>query len=218
MTQTASPSAEDPAEDSAAIRRRLMQAGLREFAQFGLKGARLEGIAAAAGCAKRMIYYYFGDKEGLYLAVLNEAYSAIRDAEAQLELDEMDPVAALHRLARHSFAYHDAHPDFTRLVLVENLQDGAMMQRLGHDAVRLRAAALEPMARILERGVRAGQFRAGLLPEDVHYLISALSAYRIDHAGTWKSLLGVDLLSRAVKARHLEMFLATLDAYVGLAR
>ncbi|WP_374293119.1 TetR family transcriptional regulator [Paenirhodobacter enshiensis] len=221
MNQTADISAGPPSAGSSSpsdagsdIRERLMQAGLHEFAHFGFKGARLERIAAAADCAKRMIYYYFGDKEAFYIAVLNEAYSAIRSSEAQLDLDALPPSEALHRLVRNSFDYHDRNVDFTRLVLVENLQDGAMMARLGGDALRLRAAALEPLDRILRRGAQQGVFRDGLNAADVHYFISALSAFRIDHSGTWKTLLNVDLLSPEVRQRHLDMLLTTLDAHV----
>jgi len=214
QSDSSSDNAPDPGDD-ANIRQRLMQAALCEFAHFGLKGARLERISAAADCAKRMIYYYFGDKEGLYLAVLNDAYSGIRTSEARLDLDTLEPVAALHLLARNSFDYHDRHQDFTRLVMIENLQGGMMMEKLGADMVRLRMAALGPLAALLERGAREGKFRAGLAAADVHYLISAFSAYRIDHAGTWKALLGVDLLSEAARERQLEMLIATLNAYVG---
>lgn len=207
-------SASPPSPEDADIRARLMEAGLYEFARLGFGGARLERIAARADCAKRMIYYYFGDKEGFYLAVLNAAYSGIRGSEARLDLDGMEPLAALHLLATNSFDYHDRHIDFTRLVLVENLQDGMMMKRLGKEAARLRAAALAPLARLLLRGAEAGVFRKGLNPADVHYLISSLSAFRIDHSGTWKMLLDVDLTAPDVRARHLALLLNALDAMV----
>lgn len=191
-----------------------MQAGLKEFSSFGMKGARLERIAADAGCAKRMVYYYFQDKEGLYLAVLADAYCAIRQTEADLDLDTLEPRCALHELARNSFEYHDQHPEFTRLVLLENLQQGAMMERLGRDAVRLREAALRPLAKILKRGEELGQFRSGLVAEDVHYLISSLSSFRVDHSETWRTLLQVDLLSEETRRRHFEILKSVLDAHV----
>lgn len=203
-------------DDGSDIRRRLMQVGLHEFAHFGLQGARLDRVAAEAGCAKRMVYYYFGNKEGYYIAVLRAAYADIRQSEADLDLEAMDPVQALHLLARHSFDYHDSHPDFTRLVLVENLQGGRMMGQIGAEAGRLRAAAMEPLARLLARGVAAGRFRPGTCAAEVHYLISAHSCYRVDHARTWEVLLKVDLLSPHSRDLHLRMMLAAVDLHVGL--
>lgn len=193
-----------------------MQVGLHEFAHFGLQGARLDRVAAEAGCAKRMVYYYFGNKEGYYIAVLRAAYADIRQAEAALDLDALDPVQALHLLAAHSFDYHDSHPDFTRLVLVENLQGGRMMVQIGAEAGRLRAAAMEPLARLLARGVAMGLFRPDVSAPEVHYLISAHSCYRVDHAKTWEKLLHVDLLSDQSRALHLRMMLAAIDLHVGL--
>lgn len=206
----------DPAiEKNGQIRERLLQAGLTEFAHLGLKGARLECVAAAAGCAKRMIYYYFGDKEGLYLAVLTDAYRRIRQSEADIDLDHLEPVVALHTLAHNSFDYHDQNPDFTRLVLVENLQNGVMMERLGREGDKLRIAALEPLGRILRRGAAQGLFHDNLDPAEVHYLISSFSCYRIDHSGTWKKLLKVDLLSDTARECHRKMMISMLNFLVG---
>lgn len=207
--------AASPAAEAPDIRQRLTRAGLHEFAQFGFPGARLDRVAAEAGCAKRMIYYYFGSKELFYLAVLRESYADIRRSEADLDLDALAPPAALHRLARHSFDYHEKNLEFTRLVLVENLQSGRMMEQIGHEAEALRSAAFEPLARLLARGAATGQFRAGVNPVEVHYIISAHSCYRLDHAGTWNKLLKVDLLSPEMRETHVAMMLAALDQHVG---
>ncbi|RWR34525.1 TetR family transcriptional regulator [Sinirhodobacter populi] len=201
------------ADADAELRDTLLAAGLAEFARYGLDGARLERIAERAGCAKRMVYYYFGDKKAFYLAVLDAAYQGIRASEEKLNLDTLEPRAALHLLARNSFRYHEAHADFTRLVLVENLQGGAMLQRM-QEGDRLRQAALAPLERLLLRGAETGAFRPGLKAEDVHYLISALCAFRVDHAETWEKLLRINLLSEPNRTRHLDLLLQTLDAFV----
>ena len=200
-------------EASADMRRALLDAGKTEFANFGYDGARLERIAAKAGCAKRMLYYYFGNKKDVYLAVIEQSYSDIRESEEQLNLDALEPLQALHALAQKSFEYHEQNQEFTRLVLQENFQGGEMLGQISKTEL-LRKAALEPIERIVQRGVAQGLFKDQLNAVDVHYLISALSGFRVDHAATWHSLLQVDLLGDHLRARHLQLLLAQLSALV----
>ena len=195
------------------MRRALLDAGKTEFANYGYDGARLERIAAKAGCAKRMLYYYFGNKKDVYLAVIEQSYSDIRESEEQLNLDALEPLQALHALAQRSFEYHEQNQEFTRLVLQENFQGGEMLGQISKTEL-LRKAALEPIERILQRGVAQGLFKDQLSAVDVHYLISALSGFRVDHAATWHSLLRVDLLGENLRARHLQLLLDQLGALV----
>lgn len=199
---------------SADVRLALLQAGKTEFANYGYDGARLERIVARVGCAKRMLYYYFGNKKDVYLAVIGQCYDDIRASEERLNLDAMPPREALHRLAEQSFLYHEGNVEFTRLVLQENFQGGEMLRQIAKTD-ELRHAALAPLDRILRRGEAAGLFRPGIEAVDVHYLISALSGFRVDHAFTWQGLLQVDLLGEPTRSRHLQLLLNQLDALVG---
>jgi AcrR family transcriptional regulator len=200
---------------SADMRQALLEAGKTEFANYGYDGARLERIAAKAGCAKRMLYYYFGNKKDVYLAVIEQSYSDIRASEDELNLDALPPLQALHALAKKSFDYHELNQTFTRLVLQENFQGGAMLGQVS-STESLRKAALEPIERILERGVALGVFQSGISAVDVHYLISALSSFRVDHAATWRSLLQADLLGQTMRDRHLQLLLAQVTAMVSM--
>jgi len=200
-------------EASADMRQALLDAGKTEFANYGYDGARLERIAARAGCAKRMLYYYFGNKKDVYLAVIEQSYSDIRESEELLNLDALEPLQALHALAHKSFEYHEQNREFTRLVLQENFQSGEMLGQISKTEL-LRKAALEPIERILQRGVAQGLFREQPTAVDVHYLISALSGFRVDHAATWQSLLQVDLLGENLRERHLQLLLDQLGALV----
>ncbi|UUC94953.1 TetR family transcriptional regulator [Comamonas sp. C11] len=206
---------QQPSADAASadMRRALLDAGKTEFANYGYDGARLERIAAKAGCAKRMLYYYFGNKKDVYLAVIEQSYSDIRESEELLNLDALEPLQALHALARKSFEYHEQNREFTRLVLQENFQGGEMLGQISKIEL-LRKAALEPIERILQRGVAQGLFREQPNAVDVHYLISALSGFRVDHAATWQSLLQVDLLGENLRERHLQLLLDQLGALV----
>ncbi|MCT9811146.1 TetR family transcriptional regulator [Acidovorax sp. Be4] len=199
------------------MRRTLLEAGKTEFANYGYDGARLERIAAKAGCAKRMLYYYFGNKKDVYLAVIEQCYTDIRQSEEQLNLDALPPLQALHTLAQKSFEYHENNQEFSRLVLQENFQGGAMLSQIS-STEQLRKAALEPVERILQRGVAQGLFLETVTAVDVHYLISAMSSFRIDHAATWRSLLQVDLTGETLRARHLQMLLDQLTGLVCMPR
>lgn len=203
------------AVDTAAadMRQALLDAGKTEFANYGYDGARLERIAAKVGCAKRMLYYYFGNKKDVYLAVIEQSYSDIRASEEQLNLDALEPLQALHTLARKSFDYHEHNQQFTRLVLQENFQGGEMLGQIS-TIDTLRKAAFEPLGRILQRGVAQGLFKEGITAVDVHYLISALSSFRVDHSATWRSLLQVDLMGAAMRECHQQMLQDQLTALV----
>ena len=198
---------------SADMRRALLDAGRAEFANHGYDGARLERIVAKVGCAKRMLYYYFGNKKDVYLAVIEQSYADIRESEEQLNLDALPPLEALHALAQKSFEYHEQNQEFTRLVLQENFQGGQMLAEVSSSEL-LRKAALEPIEKILQRGVAQGVFRSGISAVDVHYLISALSSFRVDHAATWNSLLQVDLLGDRLREQHRKLLLDQLSRLV----
>ena len=102
---------------------------MREFAEHGLSGARIDVIAAKTKSSKRMIYYYFGDKEGLYLRALEAAYSKVREGEARLNLDHLKPMDALRCLVEFTFDHHNTHTDFIRLVMIENIHHGEFVDK-----------------------------------------------------------------------------------------
>src|SRR5690349_18257954 len=148
MTQTSRPAgAPERQRDKERTRQEILDVAIREFARNGYSGARVDEIAARTRTTKRMIYYYFGGKEQLFTAVLERAYGAIRDAERRLEVDGLDPVAAIRRLAELTFDHHERHPDFVRLVSIENIHGArhiAASRKLG----RIGSPALDVIRRI----------------------------------------------------------------------
>src|SRR3954447_21980607 len=143
--------------DAERTRADILAVARREFADRGYAGARVDEIAARTRTTKRMLYYYFGGKERLYLAVLEQAYAEIRAAEQSLDVEHLDPVAAIRRLAELSFDHHEAHPDFSRLVSIENIERG---EHIARTAVlsQLNTTAIDVIARILLAGRSAGVF------------------------------------------------------------
>jgi len=183
-------------QDPEGVRSNILAVALEEFSRNGLSGARMDEIAAKTRTSKRMIYYYFGDKEGLYLKALEAAYRKVRRGEQELELDHLPPLEALERLVAFTFNHHRQNPDFIRLVMIENIHHGRYLEQ--SDEIRnLNAAAISRIAKIYDRGVREGVFREGLDPMRIHWFISAISFFNVSNAATFSLLFGSELQSKA---------------------
>lgn len=192
------PRTNDPERTTADI----IDVATHEFSEKGLAGARIDVIADAMRTSKRMIYYYFGSKEGLYVRVLEEAYRRIREIEAGLHLEDLDPEDALRRLVGFTVDYQLANPDFIRLVMTENIHRGEYLKR-SKLIQKLNVPAIEGLRGVYERGVRAGVFRAGLDPVDLHMSISALSFFNTANRHTFALIFKRDLdAPAAVAARR----------------
>lgn len=174
----------------------IIDVATREFAEKGLAGARIDVIAEAMRTSKRMIYYYFGSKEGLYVAVLEEAYRRMRAIEAELHLDDLQPEDALRKLVGHTVDYQLAHPEFIRLVSTENIHRGEYLAR-SKTIEHLNVPAIEGLRRVYERGVGDGVFRSGIDPVDLHMSISALSVFNVANKHTFSLIFQRDLESTA---------------------
>jgi len=198
--------------DAERTRENILDVAAEEFAAYGLSGARVDAIAARTHTTKRMIYYYFSSKEGLYAAVLERAYSGIRRIEANMALDELDPETALRRLVEFTFDYHDAHPEFIRLVMIENIHNAEHVK--GSDLLReTNSPAISVLARLLERGQAAGVFRRRVDPVELHMMISALSFYRVSNRATFSTLYSFDFNDPRARERQRRL---VADAIVQL--
>jgi AcrR family transcriptional regulator len=165
----------------------ILEVATSEFADKGLAGARIDEIAALTHTSKRMIYYYFGSKEGLYLAVLEEAYRRIREIETSLRLEDMEPETALRALVGFTFDYQLANPDFIRLVMNENMHRGEFIRRSA-SIQDLNVPAINAVQAVYERGVAAGVFRPHMDPIDLHMSISALCFFNVANQHTFSAI------------------------------
>jgi AcrR family transcriptional regulator len=170
----------DPARTMAEI----LAVATHEFADKGLTGARIDAIAAATRTSKRMIYYYFGSKEGLYVAVLEDAYRRMRQTEGDQHLEDLSPMLALRRLVEFTFDHHQGNQDFIRLVMSENIQRGQYLAQ-SQSVRQVNMAAIATIEKLYQRGVSEGVFRAGLDPLDIHASVSALSFFNVSNQYTF---------------------------------
>jgi AcrR family transcriptional regulator len=172
-----------------------------EFGEKGLAGARIDEIAAATRTSKRMIYYYFGSKEGLYLAVLEESYRKIRQEETELHLESLEPEAALKRLVGFTFDRHLRNENYIRIVMSENIHRGQFMRQSQY-IQELNVPAIDAIRELYQRGVTSGVFRPGLDPIDIHASISALSFFNVSNRHTFGLIFKLDTDSTDYLARR----------------
>lgn len=194
-------------------RRAILDAAIAEFSEKGFAGGRVDDIAARTATTKRMIYYYFGGKEQLYAAALEEMYGGIRDAERQLDLDALPAAEAMRRMVETTFDHHAAHPEFVRMVSVENILDARHVRE--SPSIRARnAAVIGNLERLLRRGEAEGVFRPGVDPLDLHLLISSFCFYRVSNRHTLGAIYGVDLRDPRCVAAHRRMITESVLRFV----
>lgn len=200
--------AEQPGRDPERTHRRILEAATAEFARYGLGGARIDRIASRAGANKRMLYYYFGDKEQLFLAALEARYAHIRAAERALDLAHLEPHAALERLVRFTWDYCLAHPEFITLLNSENLHKGRHLRR--SKRVRAMHSPLVGMlGEVLRRGERSGAFRKGIDPVQLYISIAGEGYFYLSNRYTLARIFGRDLMGAralAARLRHMSEF------------
>jgi AcrR family transcriptional regulator len=205
--------AERRIRDPEQTRRAILDAAIAEFSEKGYSGGRVDDIAARTRTTKRMIYYYFGGKEQLFAAVLEEMYGGMRAAEQALRLEELPPADAMRRLVEVTFDHHAAHPEFVRLVSVENIHEGRHVA--ASPAIRQRnAAVIGTIAELLRRGEREGAFRPGVDPLDLHMLISGFCFYRVSNRHTLGIIFGRDLRAEDCAAAHRRMVVEAVLRYL----
>ncbi|MBN9067183.1 MAG: TetR/AcrR family transcriptional regulator, partial [Rhizobiales bacterium] len=200
--------------DREGTRRNILEIASEEFALNGLSGARIDEIAARTRASKRMIYYYFDDKESLYVAALDDdkeslyvaalenAYRLVREGEAKLDTKGLPPIDALRKLVEFTFDHHQSHEEFIRMVMIENIHHGEYLDRSG--VIReLNARAIDHIAEIYSRGVAEGVFREGLDPLELHWQVSALCFFNVSNRATFSKIFGRDLLKKEARDERL---------------
>jgi AcrR family transcriptional regulator len=199
MPRPVVPAAEERLRDADRSQTTILAAARDEFAEHGLGGARMDRIAERAGLNKRLIYYYFEDKDKLFQAVLEQAYRQIRDEERKLNLLALKPADALRRLVEFTWNYYLAHPEFLSLLNSENLQAARHLEN-SERARQMNSPLIATLGEILARGRKEGSFRGGVDPLQLYVSIAGLSYFYLSNHHTLSAIFGRDLM--AVKARN----------------
>ncbi|MDR6859679.1 TetR/AcrR family transcriptional regulator [Variovorax guangxiensis] len=191
----------------------ILDSARDEFAQRGLAGARMDSIAARAGLNKRLIYYYFGSKDDLFLAVLERTYADIREAEQRLHLDEVEPVEAIRRLVSFTWHYYLDHPEFITLLNSENLHRATHLKR-SERIQDMNSPLVQLLDGVLERGRRDKLFRSGVDPVQLYISIAALCYFYLSNNDTLSAIFGRDLRAPKAMAQRLSHMTDLVLGYV----
>jgi AcrR family transcriptional regulator len=191
-----------PTRDAGRTQAAILAAATQEFAHHGLGGARVDRIAERAKTNKRMLYYYFGGKEDLFLAVLERAYEHIRGEELELHLADLPPVDGVKALVVFTWNYYLAHPEFMTLLNSENLHRAQHLKR-SRKIRAMHSPLIATLSELLARGARDGVFRRGVDAVQLYVSIAALGYFYLSNNHTLSTIFGRDLLAPRAKSERL---------------
>lgn len=194
-------------------RQQILEAALAEFAARGYEGARVDAIADKAGANKRMLYHYFGNKDELYLAVLELTYEHIRSHERDLDLVAMSPQEAMTELVRFTFNYFVAHPEFIRILNNENLYEAEHLKRSTR-ITEMHSSLVDGVHITLARGAEQGIFRRGVDPVQLYITIAGLSYFYLSNAATLSAVFDCDLRTKSALAARAEHVVEVVLGYL----
>ena len=200
-------------KDPEANRARIVAAAIDEFAARGFKGASMDAIAARTHTTRALINYYFGSKEKLYIAVLEQVYAEIREAEAGLDLDPLPPADAVRRIVEFTYNYYLEHEGFVRLVVAENQARGRHLKK--SKAMRtLNRPIIERLARVIARGQAEGLFREDADAVEIHKSIAALGMFNVTNQYTFGAIFQRDMGAKGDVARRRSMVADLILSYL----
>ena len=205
----ATPIRRDPAKNQ----QRILKAATVEFARAGLGGARVDRIAARAGANKRMLYYYYGNKEALFLAVMEASYESIRNAERGLHLAEVEPEEGIRRLVEFTWEYYLKHPEFLTLLNSENLHKARHIKR-SKNIPALHSPFVAMIEDLLGRGVQSGKFRRGVDAVQLYISIASLSYFYQSNRHTLSTVFARDLFAPKHRSERLKHMVELVLGYL----
>jgi AcrR family transcriptional regulator len=197
----------------AANRASIVAAAIDEFAARGFKGASMDAIAARTHTTRALINYYFGSKEKLYIAVLEQVYAEIREAEVGLDLDHLAPADAVRRIVEFTYGYYLTHEGFVRLVVAENQARGRHLRK--SKAMRtLNRPIIDRLARVIARGQAEGSFRPDVDPVEIHKSIAALGMFNVTNRYTFGAIFQRDMGAKGDLARRRDIVAEMILSYL----
>ncbi|MBR2818451.1 MAG: TetR family transcriptional regulator [Reyranella sp.] len=202
--------------DAEATKQRILQAASVEFSNHGYMGARIDRIARNARANKRLLYYYVGNKEALFLAALERAYDGIRSAERELRLEELEPVDGIEQLVRFTWNYFNTNPSFVALLNTENLHRARHLKK-SRQIPDMNSTVVAIVGRLLDKGVRAGTIRPGIDPLLLYISIASLCYFYISNIHTLTVVFARNLKTEDSRQGHVEHVVALVRQGIAAA-
>jgi len=172
----------------------ILAAATKEFARKGFDGARIDQIALRSKANKNLIYLYFGNKDALFLAVLESVYLKLREAQDDPHVLSLDPVAGIREFVRSTFRGFLAAPDLISLAVSENVHRGAHL-KTSPIIKKLYNRIAATLNKLYKKGLRQGQFRPGIDMIELYISIVSVCSYHISNQYTLSILLQTDLMA-----------------------
>jgi AcrR family transcriptional regulator len=201
---------------TAGTRERILRAAVNEFAAKGFSGGRIDTICAAARVNIRMIYHHFGDKEGLYIAALEETLSGLRSEELKLDFDSVPPMEAMLQLFEFTYEHFAAHPRLISLLSGENLLKAKYLKRSKRTPA-ISSPVIRQLEKIVERGEAIGCFRKGLDPLQLYVLIVSVSYFHLSNGHTLSVIFEKNIYEAEWLAKHKAIAREVIARYVEAA-
>lgn len=181
---------------------KLLLCAVNEFAEYGYEGARVDNIVKAAGCSKQTVYHHFGNKENLFIEVLEYTWNDIREKERELDISGLSPVIAIEKIIDFTWDYYINNPWFLKIVHSENQSKGVHYKKSKRLA-EINHAHLQSMASLLEEGQRQKTFKKDIDPLQININIAALGAYYLINQYTLGMVYHISMVSpEALEARR----------------
>jgi len=199
--------------DADRTQQEILRAAMAEFSECGLGGARVDSIAERAGINKRLIYYYFGSKEALFLAALETTYADIREAERELNLASLTPSEGVRRLVAFTWQHYLAHPEFLTLLNSENLHRAKHLKQ-SKRVREMNSPLVQMLGDVLERGRREGVFRGGVDPVHLYISIAGLAYFYLSNNPTLSTIFGRDLMTPKALSERLSHITEVVMGYL----
>jgi AcrR family transcriptional regulator len=213
MLAAQTPAPELRTRDADRTQQAILRAAMAEFSESGLAGARMESIAERAGINKRLIYYYFGNKEALFLSALETTYADIREAERALQLESLSPGDAVRRLVAFTWEHYLKHPEFLTLLNNENLHRAKHLKH-SKRIREMNSPLVQLLGEVLERGRREGTFRAGVDPVHLYISIAGLAYFYLSNNSTLSTIFARDLMSPKALSERLSHITDVVMGYL----
>ncbi len=199
--------------DPEATKRSILDAAIAEFSTYGLGGARVDRIAARADANKRMLYHYFGNKDDLFLAALEETYADIRKAEQKLDLENVDPVESIRRLVLFTWDYYRENPHFLSMLNSENLHKAVHIKRSKRVQL-MHFPFVEMLRRIIEKGQQRGDFRNAVDPAQLYVSIASVCYFYLSNIHTLSVIFDRDLSAEDALSERREHAVDVILGYL----
>jgi AcrR family transcriptional regulator len=186
---------------SEGTRERILRTAIAAFSEKGYSGARVQAIARKSRANPRMIYHYFGGKDRLYIAVLEQVLGELRQEELKLDMEHVSPIEGMMQLFDFTYEHFGQHPELIHILSGENLLRAKFLKRSSKTPV-VASPLISLISELLKRGEKAALFRPGIDPLQLYVSMVGFAYFHRSNAHTLSVIFKSNLLEADWQAEH----------------